>query len=208
MAIGGDLSKRDGILVGVAVLFIGLGVAYWYWPHSAKKTELEELTTRVEVLERRNQQARADLASGGPTQLIAEAQAYGEMFEVLRRLVPQQNEVPSLLEAMSTASRREGLELGGISPLPIIEGPEFDTYRYKIGILGGYHAIARFLTSVGALTRIVTPVDMRLSDREATGNSPLTRRGNAALVQAEFEIRTYVARTTPIGGVTPPPAGQ
>jgi type IV pilus assembly protein PilO len=205
MARGGELSTRDGLLVLLAVIFVALIALYWYFPHAERRAELDQLTSRVQALESQNNVARADVAAGGPTQLAEEAALYGEMLATLRRLVPEQNEVPNLLEAMSMASRREGLELGGITPLPLIEGPEFDTHRYRIGVLGGYHAVARFLTNVGSLTRVVTPVDLRLIDREAVGSAPVRAGANTALVQAEFELRTFVARTEPLraGGGEP-----
>jgi type IV pilus assembly protein PilO len=200
MAIGGELTKRDTLLVGVVVIFIALAVAYWYFPYAEKKRALGDLDGRVQMLERRNREAMADLAAGGPAQLAEEVAMYTSMFDVLRRLVPEVNEVPTLLEAMSTASRRAGLELGEITPLPVIEGPEFDTHRYRVGVVGGYHAIARFLTNVGSLTRIVTSVDLKLIDRESVGSTTIARPSDAALVQAEFEMRTFVARKAPLAG--------
>lgn len=198
MAIGPEISKRSAVLVLVAVGFLAVVAAYWYFPYSSTKDELATLAARVESLAAQNQRARADLATGGVAQLQAEAEVYGSMFEVLRQLVPQAHEVPTLLEQLSTASRREGLEIGGITPIPTIEGPEFDTHRFRIGVVGGYHEIARFLTNVGSLTRIVSVVDVSLKDRESMGGSPIVARRGAALVQAEFEIRTWVARTAPL----------
>jgi type IV pilus assembly protein PilO len=197
MAIGGELNTRDGLLVFAAVLFLGAAAAYWYFPHADKKLELQELEARVDRLDATNQRAAADLASGTAADLSAEAEEYSRVLVTLRQLVPEATEVPSLLEQISTASRRAGLELGGIRPLPTIEGPEFDTHRFQIGVVGGYHAIARFLTNIGSLTRVITPVDLKLVDRENIGGSPLRRSGDAALVQADFEVRTFVARSAP-----------
>jgi type IV pilus assembly protein PilO len=198
MAIGSELSKRSALLVLATLAFLAIAGVYWYFPYNSKKSELSQLSARVEVLDRQNQRAKADLASGGIAQLQAEAEDYARMFDVLRKLVPEAHEVPTLLEQLSTASRREGLELGGITPAPLIEGPEFDTHRYKIGVVGGYHQIGRFLANVGSLTRIVQVVDVTLKDRESMGGSPVTARPGTALVQADFEIRTWVARTTPM----------
>ncbi len=207
MAIGsGEITKREGILVFVAVAFIGLIAAYWFVPHAAKTTELADLAGRVERLDKINQRAAADLASGGVQQLQAEAESYAEMFSVLRQLVPQSNEVPTLLEQVSTAARREGLEISGIVPQPITPGPEFDTYRYKITVPGGYHAIARFLTNIGSLSRIVTPVDVVL--KEPLGAASQGKNSTLPTVTADFEIRTYVARTEPLPGPALPGGGQ
>ena len=210
MAIGsGEISKREAILVFIAAAFIALGVVYWMMPHAAKNEELSMLNSRIEALERINQRARADLASGGVGDLQAEAESYAQMFSVLRQLVPQTNEVPTLLDQIAVSARREGLEVGGIVPEPVIVGPEFDTYRYKVNITGGYHAVSRFLTNVGSLARIVTAVDVTFRDKDVA-NSALpsgTRIPSSANVLASFEIRTYVARTDPLPG-TPVAGGN
>jgi type IV pilus assembly protein PilO len=196
MAIGsGEVTRRDGILVLITVAFLGLGALYWVKPHADKDAALADLRGRVERLERMNQRARADLASGGVDQLKAEADGYAEMLRALRQLVPQSNEVPTLLEQVSTAARREGLEIGGIQPKEIIQGPEFDTYQYSITVTGGYHAIARFLSNVGSLARVITPVDLDLRNKEAPSGTTETSRANTAGVTATFVLRTYVART-------------
>jgi type IV pilus assembly protein PilO len=130
-------------------------------------------------------------------QLKDEAEEYAMALNVLRRLVPQTNEVPTLLEQISTAARREGLEIGGIRPDSTVAGPEFDTYSYHISVSGGYHAVARFLANVGSLSRIVTPVNVSMSEKPVVaGASTSVQSGpNTGSVAAEFEVRTYVART-------------
>ena len=199
MAIGsGEITKREAVLVFVAVAFLGLIAAYWFVPHAARTIELADLTGRVERLGTINRRAAADLASGGVQQLKDEADGYSEMFSVLRQLVPQSNEVPTLLEQVSTAARREGLEISGIQPQAIIPGPEFDTYRYRITVPGNFHAIARFLTNVGSLSRIVTPVDVIM--KEPVGAATQAKNSSLPTVGAEFEIRTYVARSEPLAG--------
>jgi type IV pilus assembly protein PilO len=201
MAIGsGEISKREALLVLIVFAFIGLGVAYWMIPYATTREELASLSARVESLDRINQRARADLATGGVQELKAEAEEYTALFGVLRQLVPESNEVPTLLEQISTAARREGLEISAINPQPLLAGPEFDTHQYKISVTGGYHSVARFLTNVGSLSRIVTAVDVEFRDRDATGgsNPASTRSPNSANVAADFMIRTYVARTDPL----------
>ena len=56
---------------------------------------------------------------------------------------------------MSTAARRAGLDVGGVVPDAVIPGEQFDTYRYKVTMIGGYHQFGAFLSNVGSLARIV-----------------------------------------------------
>jgi hypothetical protein len=101
--------------------------------------------------------------------------------------------VPALLEQVSTAARRAGLDIASVQPLPMIVGEEFDTYRYKISVAGSYHPLAEFLTNVGSLTRIIAPANLQLElapDAAATGR----RAAADALLKATFEIQTTSRR--------------
>jgi type IV pilus assembly protein PilO len=114
----------------------------------------------------------------------------------MRQLVPTSNEVPALLEQVSTAARRVGLDLAGVEPEPVVAGDQFDTYRYKISVTGDYHALGAFMANVGSLTRIVAPMNVQLKPQVAPPAAPGTapRRGTRQLLDSEFQIQTYVAR--------------
>ena len=116
----------------------------------------------------------------------------------MRQLVPVSNEVPALLEEVSTAARRVGLDLATVEPVPVIPGEQFDTYRYKLGVMGGYHAVAQFLTNVGSLDRIVAPVGLSFKMHAGDVKSRAQQKPGEALLDATFQIQTYVARTTPL----------
>jgi type IV pilus assembly protein PilO len=113
----------------------------------------------------------------------------------MRRLVPTENEVPALLEEVSTAARRAGLELGGVAPEPVVHGPDFDTYRYKVTVVGGFHPLTAFLANVGSLPRIVAPVTFQLIMANSTVAKITRGPANAAALQATVTVQTYVAHT-------------
>ena len=113
------------------------------------------------------------------------------MLVLFRQLVPVANEVPTLLDQISTAARQTGLELGGVNPQGVIPGEIFDTYRYQVGVTGSYHRIAQFLNNVGSLTRIVAPMNLVLNPSGIGGPRV---RANEQLLNATFEIQTYVAK--------------
>ncbi len=62
-------------------------------------------------------------------------------------------------------------------------------------MIGGYHALAEFLTNVGSLTRIVAPVNSSLEPAQRSGagdrHAPST---DQAMLTSKFEIQTYVAK--------------
>jgi type IV pilus assembly protein PilO len=201
MAIGGNMTQREQLMIGIAVVAFALAGAYWYFPYQSTNERLATIEEHVEALEKINTKAQKEMAKGNVAELRAQADAYKQSLSVMRQLVPTNNEVPLLLDQVSTAARRANLDIGAVQPEAIIPGTEFDTYRYKVGLVGSYHELGRFFANVGALTRIVAPVDVKLQP----ANEQMQRRSrNQALIQADMEIRTYVARTTPL----PPGGGQ
>jgi type IV pilus assembly protein PilO len=116
----------------------------------------------------------------------------------MRQLVPTGNELPALLEQVSTAARREGLDISTVEPQPVVEGDQFDTYRYKIAVTGGYHALGEFLSNVGSLTRIVAPINLTLAPATNPNVTAVKLRpAGTAAIESKFEIQTYVVRTAP-----------
>ena len=194
MAIGANLSKRDQILVAVSVLTIGVAAAYTYFMYLPKRDDLAAIQEHVEALDKRNGQARADIANGSLQKLRMEAEQYAAELVVLRQVVPTTNEVPALLENVSTAARRVGLDLSSVEPMPVLVGEQFDTYRYKLSVTGGYHAIAAFLTNVGSLNRIIAPVALTLKPLSPQDQKKIRiQKKGESLLDSDFQIQTYIA---------------
>ncbi len=199
MAIGANMTQREQMMVGIAVACFAIVGLFWYFPYQSRNARLAGIETHVASLERINSSAQKEMAKGNVKELKAQADAFRQSLAVMRQLVPTNNEVPLLLDQVSTAARRANLDIGAVQPDSVIPGTEFDTYRYKVGLVGSYHELGRFFANVGGLTRIVAPVDVKLQPASVT-------RGGAkgsSLIQADMEIRTYVARTTPL----PAPGG-
>jgi type IV pilus assembly protein PilO len=187
MAVGPKNTRELGMLV-ISLLFLGCIGGYWYLAYSPEQEQQGTIQQHISALEESNQRAKAELAKGSVNDLRAQALRYQQNLQLMRQLVPTSNEVPALLEQVSTAARRVDLELDGVSPEPVINGDAFDTYRYQIQVTGDYHSLAEFLTNVGSLTRIVAPVNLRLNPSALNGKS----RTHAYLT-SKFEIQTYVA---------------
>ena len=197
------LTQRDQGMVVVCVLAAGLTFAYWNYLWSPKSAELERLQTRVEQLTERNTSARRDIASGNAQKLREEAEQLGRVLSVMRQLVPVANEVPTLLDQISTAARQTGLDLGEVTPLGVIPGEVFDTHRFKMSVVGPYHRVSRFLDNVGSMTRIVAPMNVSMAPSSRPDGGPV--RAGEQKLDLQFEIQTFVARTAaaPVRPTTP-----
>lgn len=195
-------NPRSQKLLLLAIAALALGGAYWQLLWTPQHTELNALEARLDTLDSLNRVAKREVAKGNAAKMRAEADAYGRELMMLRHLVPTENEVPALVESVSSAARRAGLELADVQPDGIINGDQFDTYRYKLGVTGPYHQIAAFLNNIGTLPRIVSPINLTLLPTTRVGE--LKPKKNEQFLDAKFQIQTYVAHASKLA----PPSGK
>ena len=136
-----NMTKREQTLAASDWRRCCCSSRYWYFLYKPKAAELAVTQAHVDSLDKKNQQAKADIAQGSLQKLKAQSAEYEQSLRVMRQLVPRSNEVPALLEDISTAARRVGLDLATVEPMPVLPGEQFDTYRYKLAVIGGYHPV-------------------------------------------------------------------
>lgn len=198
-------NKRDQYMLIATIASIGLGYLYYDQMWSLKDEELNVSQARADSLVVMNQRAKSELAQGKTQELKAEAERFANDLDVMRRLVPTGNEVPALLEQVSTAARRVGLDIADVTPLPLITGDQYDAYKYRLSMRGDYHQIGTLLTNIGSLQRIVAPINLTIAP---VSQSPAAgKRARMQPVEARFEIQTYVARNVPVAPVRVKGAG-
>ncbi len=192
-------TNRDRAFGGMGFVAVALAVVYFWYVWQPAHDDLVERQTRVDSLLVINQQAKADLAQGRTNELKTEAERLTQDLAVMRLLVPTSNEVPTLLDQVSTAARRVGLEIADVQPLPSLAGDQYEAYKYRLSVRNGtYHQIGVLLANIGSLQRIVAPINVTLNPQPADPRAPKHDKGQN--LEARFEIETYVAHTPP-----PPP---
>ena len=194
--------QRDQVFFIITVLSVGLAFVYYMYAFTPKQQELARIETHLQALQAQNAKAKAELAKGSVDDLRAQALRYQQNLALMRQLVPSSNEVPALLEQVSTAARRVGLDLASVDPDPVIPGQQFDTYRYKLAVVGDYHALAEFLTNVGSLTRIIAPINLTLTPPTTAASAKKKKGRDQSILEARFQIQTYVVKQG-AGGARP-----
>jgi type IV pilus assembly protein PilO len=192
------INQRDQVKLLIGFAGIALAVLYWMYPYAAKDEQLALDESHITTIEEANQRAAREFAGGSIETLRTQAAENRSALTVMRRLVPTGNEVPALLEEVSTAARRAGLDVGGVVPEPVIVGDRFDTYRYTVTIIGGYHQFGEFLANVGSLPRIVAPVNFSIaSGAPGTYRPGQVRTSEKGALASTITLQTYVEKTTP-----------
>jgi type IV pilus assembly protein PilO len=192
---------QRGQIMALLILVAAAG-GYFFWTkvHTPQSARLHGAQTEADSLEQIVQAAKADLASGSIEDLRRRVEEYRGSLELMRRLVPERNEVPTLIDDISTKAKVRGITLGKIDPMPPEPGTPFDTYRYRLEVYGHYDQIGEYLADIASLPRIVVPQDLQLSPASPAAQK-LLGDTLGALLLAEFQVRTFVKTSTP------PPAG-
>ena len=77
-------------------------------------------------------------------------------------MVPERNEVPNLLDAISTRAKIRGVNLAQVVPLPERRARRRSTrITYNMSVLGHYDEIGEFLSDIASLPRIIVPQGVR-----------------------------------------------
>jgi type IV pilus assembly protein PilO len=187
-------NPRSQKLLVLTLLSIGLAAVYQQLVWTPKNKELTIIAVRLDTLDSLNKLAKSEVAKGTATKMKQEADTYARELAGLRHLVPMENEVPALLESISTAARHAGLELSDVQPDGILDGDQFNTYKYKLGVTGAYHQVGEFLANVGSLSRIVAPINLTLTPSSRVGERKPKK--DQQFLDARFQIQTYVARAS------------
>jgi type IV pilus assembly protein PilO len=191
-----DPIQRNWMLGGVALLV--LIVPYSMYLLSPRQEANAELQTRVESLETVNRRASVLAAQGGGD-LQERLALYEAHVAQLEELIPGREEVPALIDDIGTRARLMNVDIREMQPQPREPGEHYDRTAYNMAAVGEYHAVARFLTEVASLSRIVTPTQVEV----APFGQPQQYRDLESPVQAVFRIETYVL---PEPGTNPAPA--
>jgi type IV pilus assembly protein PilO len=166
---------------------------------AAREERVVAMRDTIAQLQASTDSAKRELARGTVEDLRKRLDTYRGSLALLRRLVPERNEVPNLLDDISSRGRIRGVTLSQVVPMPVEAGPvPFDTYKYNMSVIGRYDQIGQFLADVASLQRIIVPYDLTL-DQANTAAAKALGDTTGALLEAKFQVRTFVKSPTPEG---------
>jgi type IV pilus assembly protein PilO len=206
MALGLPTDQRGQILALLILVALTGGYFFWTKFHAPDVEKISIMNDGADSLEAIVAAAKADLASGSIEDLRRRVEEYQGSLELMRRLVPERNEVPTLIDDISTKAKVRGVNIGRFQPLSPEPGSPFDTYRYRLEVYGHYDQLGEYLADIASLPRIVVPQDVSLSLASPQAQKLLADTAGALLL-AEFSIRTYVKAAAPPPGTQPAARG-
>jgi len=146
---------------------------------------------RLEALEQRNRRARIE---ANQKDALEERMAVMErQLRVFEEFIPDSEEVPELLDAISHEAALVGVEMIRLRPQSAETGEYYTKQTWELAVIGEYHDIGRFLARVASLPRIIKPANIQIS---IAPQSRATRNMEAPL-EVSLVIETFVIGATP-----------
>ena len=182
-----DSARRNAVLLAfLAVAGVYFVYTYLYSPRLEGTRNLE---ARLHGLA---EQTRGGAPDSGRDREDVERvlTAYEELVKQLETLIPAEDEVPALIEAIATEQGRAGVEMTMLRPEPSESYEYYERRSYRLAVSGSYHAIGSFITAIGSLERAVATDEMIVA---AEGVSPTAESAGSVTVVASFRIHFPVS---------------
>ena len=155
----GSWPKHAKVMALLFVAFFILGGGYWaflrYQLETLDAASMREITLKKEF------EATQQKAVNLPLYRAQLTQIEKELGTMLREL-PNQTEIPGLLEDISKTGVTSGLKFDLFDPLEEIEHDFYVELPIQMIVQGNYEELANFVSKVAALSRIVTLHDFMI----------------------------------------------
>ncbi|HEY5939603.1 MAG TPA: type 4a pilus biogenesis protein PilO, partial [Gemmatimonadales bacterium] len=155
---------------------------------AAGRVHVAAVRDTINLFEAATDSAKKELARGSVADVRKRLETYRSSLLLLRRLVPERNEVPNLLDDISTRSKIRGVTLSQVVPQPVSPGPApFDTYSYNMSVIGKYDQIGQFMADVASLQRIIVPYNLSVGAANAQSAKALGD-STGSMLEAKFQV--------------------
>ncbi|MFI5206902.1 MAG: type 4a pilus biogenesis protein PilO [Gemmatimonadales bacterium] len=151
----------------------------------------DSLQHQIDSLSGEIESAQRLIRQGAVAQLERRLAEYRATLDLMRQLVPAGEEIPNLLDDISSRAKVRGANISVFVPGAIESGSPFDTKRARLTATGQFDQIGEFLSDIASLPRIIVPYDLKLERHQAPA-ADTARNRTGTVLTASFQIRTYV----------------
>ncbi|MFZ5761251.1 MAG: type 4a pilus biogenesis protein PilO [Thermodesulfobacteriota bacterium] len=168
--------------LGIALVLLLLPCAvFYFFSYSPKSKEIASLeTTRAGLAA---EVSKVEKAAGEIEKHRAEMKETELMFAEASKLLPQEQEIPSLLTSISDLGQQSGLDF--LSFIPKVEARKefYAEIPVDIKVRGPYHNVGVFLDAVSDLERIVTVSNIAMGGPKKVAGE--------MILETSFNLITY-----------------
>jgi type IV pilus assembly protein PilO len=173
------LSAMHKVLL-FAVTLLVMGAAFYFLKFESQLDTLK--LVRSQITEQQNRLVTLKAAAARVQVLEKELAQSEEEFAKLLMLLPDQKEIPGLLENVSRLGSKVGLENILFQPQPEVLHEFYATIPIRLDLLGTFNDLGVFLDSISKLDRILKVESLTLTRQKDK---------QASLLQVGCNIVTY-----------------
>lgn len=172
------LQKRIAILAAVNIVIIGL--IYWFLigPKYSEVKGLKSQISDLDVKLNENRQIAADIPK-----YIKEKEEFEAKLKAAVAQLPNEKEIPDLIDSISNAGQRSGLKILLFKPEREVKRGFYAEVPVTMSVEGRFESLYDFSDKVGKLPRIVN-----ISSMEITS---LGHRNRIPVLKADFTATTF-----------------
>jgi len=177
------------------ILMAALAAAGWYvakmYVLDPRQLEIGTSRSELESLETQNRRSRVLAARRDDLRTRMEIQE--RQLQIFEEFIPESEEVPELLDAISQEARLTGVELSRIRPQAVEAGEFYMKQTWELSLLGDYADIGRYLARIASLPRIIKPTNVQVS----TAPQSRATRNMEAPLEVSLNVETFVLGAPP-----------
>ncbi len=173
---------RLGILIGIILIIC---LVYWYFFWSPKAGELT--MARNELQKEKSRLNEYEAIAKELPRFEREFDKLNREFLIAASKLPEEKEIPSLIDSIYAAVSASGLESDTFAPKPEVKKDIYAEIPIDMKVFGSYYDLANFFDRVSKLPRIVNIRDLNLRQetKRATGDKIVL---NATFTTATFRL--------------------
>ena len=156
---------------------LALAAAFYYFKYEPQQRRIRDLRSSIQSLESKIATLKTYAAES--EKLAQEVEKAQEEFAAMLKLLPDQREIPALLETVSQIGAQEGLENLLFQPAAEKVHEFHATIPVRLDLVGRYHQLGMFLDRISRLGRIIQVDSMAL------------KRRSDSSVQVSCDLSTY-----------------
>ena len=185
------LPQRILVLVVVVVLLVLANYVIFIGP---KQDQIQNVQRQINQLE--NELVRKRAIARNLSRYRIEVERLKQRLNEALTLLPNEAEIPELLQKVAALVEQSDCEMGKFEPAPEINVNFYARIPVKMEITGNYHSIAVFFDKVSKLARIVNVTDINMSQP--------TIENQKVVLKAKFTATTFkfIEDKTPAGPAT------
>ncbi len=163
-----NLSKAQRILISAVffIVILAVFIYFFYWPKFEKIASLKAQLTKIEA-----KLATAKRNAAGLKKFQAKMKEAEAQFNMAMKKLPEKEEIPSLLTAISDSGQAVGLDFLLFAPKAEKKKEFYAEIPVAMSLRGDYHNLAVFFDQVARLNRIVNIEDIKMSRGKKGKNS-------------------------------------